>query len=72
MSIRGTRVPETAGRSRGAPPPVRYDTSLPWPGITAEHPRDWCDSCTRAYLHGTYQVKQVNAMCETHVLGRRR
>ena len=72
MSIRGTRTPATTGGLPKGPPSVRYDTSLPWPGITAEHPRDWCHSCTRAHLHGLYQVKHLNAMCETHVLGVRR
>ena len=70
MTIHGTRVPETAGRSRGAPPSVRYDTQHPWPGIDASDPATWCALCPRAYgPGGRYQVKYVNVMCRDEHTG---
>ena len=64
MTIRGTRVPETSGRSRGAPPPVRYDTQHAWPGIYGVFDARCC-TCTWAYgPNGSpYQVKYTDAMC---------
>ena len=64
--IRATRAPETSGRTVTGPPSVRYETNGAWPGIPADHPADWCDSCTRAWRGGRYQVKHLNTMCDTH------
>ena len=64
--IRASRAPETRGGLPQGPPLVRYDVSRAWPGIPADHPADWCDSCTRAWHAGRYVVKHLNIMCDTH------
>ena len=64
--IRATHAPETRGGLPHGPPVVRYDTSAPWPGIPADHPRQWCNDCSRAWRGGRYQVKHLNIMCAVH------
>lgn len=66
MSIRGTTRPETRGHQRTGPDPVRFQVSADWPGIPADHPRQWCEHCTRAWLGGRYVIKVLNAMCPVH------
>ena len=64
--IRATHAPETRGGLPHGPASVRDRVNAPWPGISAEHPLDWCTDCTRAWRGGRYVVKHLNIMCGTH------
>ena len=66
MSIKATSKPESGFRGYAGRDRIADISSFPWPGVPATHPRDWCNDCTRAWHHGRYQVKHLNAMCGMH------
>lgn len=58
--IRATHTPDGLPVT-GGPPPARYATQPPWPGITTGH--DAHCQCTWAWRHGRMELKYVNTLC---------